>query len=102
MNKQHISAFLAISRLAFSSGAIAQNMSESEYKTAGKNIMNEYSYDQLKCGSFFDNDKNICMAVAKNKEKVAKTKLEEHYRPANNSDYKVSAARVKTDYAVAV
>lgn len=102
MNKQHIRAFLAISSLAFSSGAIAQNMSESEYKAAGKSIMNEYSSDQLKCGSFSDNDKNICMAVAKGKEKVAKTKLEEHYKHVDNSDYKISVSRVKSDYAVAV
>lgn len=102
MNKQHISAFLAISSLAFSSGSIAQNMSESEYKAAGKRIVNEYSADQLKCGSFSDNDKNICMAVAKGKEKVAKTKLEEHYKYVDNSDSKISAARFKTDYAVAI
>ena len=95
MNKQHISAFLAISSLAFSSGAIAQNMSESEYKAAGKSIMNDYNSDQLKCGSFSESDKNICMAVAKSREKVAMTKLEEYYKPANNSDYKIGAAGVK-------
>ena len=102
MNKQHISAFLAISSLAFGSGAIAQNMSENEYKAARKSIVNEYNSDQLKCGSFTDNDKNICIAVAKGKKKVAKTKLEEHYKNVDNFDYKISAARVKSDYAVAV
>lgn len=102
MNKQHISAFLAISSLAFSSGAIAQNMSERECRAAEKSIVNEHKSDQIKCGLFVDNDKDICMAVAKGKEKVAKTKLEARFKPVNNSDYKISIAGVKTDYAVAI
>jgi len=102
MNKQHISAFLAISSLAFSSGAIAQNMSEIEYRAAEKSIVNEHKSDQLKCGLFADNDKDICMAVAKGKEKVAKTKLEARYKPANNSDYKISVVQGKADHAVAI
>lgn len=92
MNKQHINAILAITSLAFSSGAIAQNMSENEYKAAEKSIMNEYSSDQVEFRSFADNDKDICMAVAKCKEKSAKTKLVEHYNSANYSDFKISAA----------
>lgn len=92
MNKQHISAFLAITSLAFSTGINAQKMSESEYKAAEKSIMNEYSSDQVECRSFADNDKDVCMAVAKCKKKVAKTKLVELYKSVNNSDYKISAA----------
>lgn len=102
MNKQHIKAFLAISSLAFSTGVNAQNISENEYKAAEKIIVKEYNSDQVKCGLFSRNEKDICMAVAKGKEKVAKTKLAARYKPANNSDYKISVARVKTDYAVAI
>ena len=101
MNKQHISAFLAISSLAFSSGVIAQNMSEMEYKSAGKSIVNEHNSDQIKCGLFADNDKDICMAVAKGKEKVAKAELEARYKPSKKAGYEVSVVKAKADYAVA-
>lgn len=101
MNKQHISALLAITSLAFSSGSIAQNMSESEYKAAVKNISNEYKSDQVKCGSFANNDKDICMAVARGKEKVAKNNLEARYKPSHKAVYQVSVAKAQADYALA-
>lgn len=102
MNRQHINAFLAISALTFSTGAIAQEMSESEYEAAGKSIVNEYCSDQLKCALFANGDKDICMAVAKGKEKLAKTNLAARYQPANKSEYKLNVAGVKKYYAAAV
>ena len=102
MNRQHINAFLAISALAFSTGAIAQKMTQSEYDAAGKSIVNEYCSDQLKCALFADSDKDICMAVAKGKEKLARTNLAARYQPANKSEYKFSVAGVKKEYAAAV
>ena len=90
MNRQHINAFLAISALAFSTGSIAQNMSESEYEAAGKSIVNEYYSDQLKCALFADSDRHICMAVAKGKKKLAKTNLAARYQPADKFEYNLS------------
>ena len=41
MNKPYITAILAVTSLAFSAGAMAQNMSKNEYKAAEKNIKTE-------------------------------------------------------------
>ena len=101
MNKSYIAAILAITSLAFSSGAIGQNMSKSEYKAAEKNIVIEYKSDKLKCSSFADNAKDICLAVAKGKEKVAKAELEARYKPSKKAGYEVSVVKAKADYAVA-
>ena len=65
MNKLYIIAILAVTSLAFSVGAMAQNMSKSEYKAAEKNIKAEYKSAKANCGSFADNVKDICMAEAK-------------------------------------
>lgn len=97
MNKQHFSAILAITTLAFSTGTIAQNMSESEYKAAEKDISNEYKSDQMKCGSFDSNDRDICMAVAKGKEKFAKSKLEARFKPSYKAAYQASVKRNQWD-----
>jgi len=85
MNKPYISAILAITSIAFSSGTIGQIMSRSEYKSAKKNIVNDYKSDKEKCGVFADNAKGICLAVAKSKEKVAKAELVARYKHSNNA-----------------
>jgi len=101
MNKQYITTILAVTSLAFSAGAMAQSMSESEYKTAEKSINAEYKSDKTDCDSFADNAKDICMAVAKGKEKVAKAELEARYKPSKSSGYDISIAKAEADYEVA-
>ncbi|MDO8262703.1 MAG: hypothetical protein Q7T21_05705 [Gallionella sp.] len=101
MNKPYITAFLAIISLAFSTGAMAQDMSKSEYKAAGKNIVAGYKTAKANCASFAGNAKDICMAEAKGKEKVAKTELKTRYKPSRESDYQISVAKAQADYAVA-
>ena len=64
--------------------------------------MNEYCSDQLKCALFADSDKDICMAAAKGKEKLAKTNLAARYKPANKSECKFSVAGVEKNCAAAV
>ncbi|MDD2915214.1 MAG: hypothetical protein PHP70_07840 [Gallionella sp.] len=101
MNKQYITTILAVTSLAFSAGAMAQSMSESEYKSAEKSINAECKSDKMDCDSFADNAKDICMAVAKGKEKVAKAELEARYKPSKNSGYDISIAKAEADYEVA-
>lgn len=101
MDKQHITAILAITSLAFSTGLMAQTMSKSEHKAADKAIEAEYKSARTSCDSFADNAKDICMAVAKGREKVAKAQLEARYKPSKEADYDVNVARAKADYSVA-
>jgi hypothetical protein len=101
MNKPYITAILAVTSLSFSAGAIAQDMSKSEYKAAGKNIGAVYKSAKANCASFAGNAKDICMAEAKGKEKVAKTELKTRYKPSRESDYEISVAKAQADYAVA-
>jgi hypothetical protein len=101
MNKTYITAILAVTSLAFSAGAMAQNMSKSEYAAVEKNIEVEYKSAKANCASFAGNAQDICMAVAKRTKKVAKAELDARYKPSKKADYKVSVAKAEADYAVA-
>ena len=82
MNKSYFTAILAVTSLSFNAEALAQSMSNSEYKAAEKNIEAEFKSAQSDWDSFDDNAKNICMTIAKGKQKVAKTELEARYKPS--------------------
>lgn len=101
MNKSNIAAILAVTSLSFSMGTLAQDMSNSEYKAAEKNISAGYQSDKTNCGSFVDNAKDVCMAEAKGREKVAHAELNEGYKPSNNTRYDVRIAKAEANYAVA-
>lgn len=60
MNKPYLTAILAVTSLVFSAGAMAQNISLSEYKAAGKSIAAEYKSAKKNCASFAGNTKDIC------------------------------------------
>ena len=75
MHKQYISAVLAITGLAFCIGTMAQNMSESEYKAAGKAIAIVYESARTRCDPFAGNARDICMAVANDRKKEAEDAL---------------------------
>ena len=92
---------LAIS-IAFSTVAVAQNMSKDVYKASKDKISTEYNVDRAACNSFSDNKKDICVAEAKGKEKVAKAELEASYEPTSKHHYKVRIAKADATYGVAI
>ncbi|MDP2170041.1 MAG: hypothetical protein Q8J96_06430 [Rhodocyclaceae bacterium] len=101
MNKLNISIITMALSLAFSTGAIAQNMSKDDYKAGKDRIAAEYKSAKAACDSLSGNPKDICVADAKGKEKVAKAELEAGYKPSNKATYEVSVAKAEADYAVA-
>lgn len=101
MNKSCIIAILAVTSLSFSAGAMAQDMSNSEYKAAEKNILAEHKSAKINCASFAGNTRDICMAEAKGKRNVATTELKTRYKPSRKSDYQISVAKAQADFAVA-
>jgi hypothetical protein len=93
MNTPYFTAILAVTTLAFSDGAIGKNLSKSEYQAAERKIGAEYKSARTSC-DFLDPDaREICMAEAKRTNKIAKAKLEEHYKPASKVIYEVSLTK---------
>jgi len=102
MNKPRITAIAAAFALALSAGALAaQGMSKDEYKAGKDRIAAEYKSARADCGSLKANAKDVCMAEAKGKEKVAKAELEASSKPSDKTRYAVSIAKAEADYAVA-
>ncbi len=102
MNKLNITAIATAIVLAFSAGTVAaQSMSKDEYKAAQKSIAADYKSASASCGSLKANAKDVCIAEAKGKEKVAKAELEARHKPGEKAAYSVSIAKAEADYAVA-
>ena len=92
---------LAVS-LVFSTGAIAQNLSKTDYKAGKDKIAAEYKSAKAACASLSGNPKDICVAEAKGKESVGKAELEASYKPTVKTRYQARIAKAEADYAVAV
>lgn len=101
MKKLTITAVAAAISLAFSAAAMADNMSKTEYTAAKKDIGAEYKSEHADCGSFHGNMKDICVAEAMGREKVALSELEAMYQPSHKASYDVRIAKAQAEYSVA-
>lgn len=96
-----ITGIAAAIALAFSVGAMAQSMSKADYKAGKDKITAEYKSAKAACASLSGNAKDICVAEAKGKEKVAKAELEASYKPSVKTRQGVGIAKAEADYSVA-
>lgn len=87
--------------LAFSTGAMAQDMSDHSYLSAKDSIVVEYKSDKAHCDPLAGNVKDICMVQAKGKENVAMAELEALRKNTSKNHYDVHAAKAEATYAVA-
>ena len=102
MNKLNITAIAAAIALAFSAGALAaQGMSKDDYKAGTDKIAAEYKSAKAACDSLSANAKDVCVAEASGKQKVAKAELEASNKPGEKTRTAVSIAKAEVDYTVA-
>lgn len=87
--------------LAFSAGAMAQNISKTEYKAGKDKISAAYKTEKSACSSLSGNANDICEAEAKGKDKVALAELEVSYKPTAKNRYEVGVAKAEAAYGVA-
>ena len=81
--------------------ALAQNLSKADYQSQKDTISKENKADKERCKSLSGNAKDICVAEAKGKEKVAKANLEAQYKPSIKNTYDASIAKADANYAIA-
>ena len=101
MNKLNMTAIAAAISIVFSTGVMAQSMSKDTYKATADRVTTEYTADKNRCEPLFGNMKDICIAEAKGKEKIAKAELEASYEPTTKNHYKAQVAKAEAGYAVA-
>lgn len=101
MNKFNINVIALAVSMAFSVGAMAEDMSKDTYRASKAKIEAEYKLAKAGCASLSGNPSDICVAEAKGKEKVAKAELEASYKPTRENRYEARVAKAEADYAVA-
>ena len=101
MNKLNITTIAAALALALSTGAMAQNMSKEDYQAGKEKIVAEYKSAKAACDASSGNAKDVCVAAAKGKEKVAKAELDAAYKPSTKTSHTVTVAKAEADYATA-
>jgi len=101
MNKLNKSLLAAMVACAFSAGALAQGISKDEYKNGKDRVAADYKAAKAACKPLAGNTKDICVAEAKAKEKVAKAELEASYKNTDKARYEVRVAKAEAAYSVA-
>jgi hypothetical protein len=81
--------------------AHAANTSKEAYKSGKDAISAQYKTDKAACDSLSGNAKDICVAEAKGKEKVAKAELEYNHTGKPADQNKLNKVRAEAAYDVA-
>lgn len=101
MNRINFTVVATTIALAFSTAALAQEMSRDEYKAAMQRIVADGKSARETCDSLSANAKDICVAEAKGAEAVAKAELEARSKPGAKTRYDVRIAKAEADYSIA-
>jgi len=76
-------------------------MDKEHYNSSKERIKSDYESAKASCDSLAGNAKDICIAEAKGKEKVAKADLEANYTGKKKDWYDLSLAKADAAYEVA-
>ena len=95
-------ALALILGVAFGTVALAESMSQAEYRAEKQRIETEYKSARSACVAFMGNARDICVAEADANVKVARADLEARFKPSQAAAYKVRVAHASADYAVAL
>lgn len=101
MNNSHFNVFAMAICCASVAPTMAQNMSQSEFKSTKDRIATDYKGEKVACRSLSGNAKDICIVEAKGKEKIARAELDAKYAPSVKTHYEVRITRAESGYALA-
>jgi hypothetical protein len=87
--------------LAFSAGALAQAISNDDFKAGREAIASAYVADKAACRVLSGNARDICVLEARGKQKIGIADLDASYRPSAKTRYEARVARAEADHAVA-
>ena len=76
-------------------------MARDDYKAARKSIDADYKSARAGCDTMTANAKDVCLAEARGKERIAKAELAPRNKPGERASYNVSVAKAQADYAIA-
>lgn len=92
---------IAAAGFLFNTSVMAQTTLPPGYKASVDRINAEFTSDKEKCESLAGNAKDICLAEAKGKEKVAKADLEAAKKNTKKARYDARIAKAESEYTIA-
>ena len=95
-----IATAVAAAALGLPGGAVAQ-MTKAEFEARKERLDATHDVAKRKCGTYSGNARDICMAEARGRHKVARMELEERYKESPQARYNVRMAKAEADYDVA-
>jgi len=101
MKKLNINVIALALGFAFSAGAIAQSLSNDDYKAGKDKIAAAYKSAKANCASWSGNPYDICVAEAQGGRKSAEAELHASYRPTRENHQQALVAKAEAVYAVA-
>jgi hypothetical protein len=101
MTNLSIQVMACAAGLAFGTVARAEGMSKADYQAMEKSIEAEHKAGMASCNSLAGNTKDICVAEAMGKAKVAKAELTARYKPSIKASHAARVAKAEAEYGVA-
>ena len=92
---------VAIAALFAASTSFSATMTRAEVSAAKDRISAEFKADKASCDKFTGNEKDVCQAQAKGKEKVARAELDYNHTGKLADSTKIAVAKSDAAYAVA-
>ena len=102
MKRSTLTALAAAIGLAFGASALANTMmSKADYSAGKKAIAADYKSAKAGCDPLVGNAKDVCVAEARGREKVALAELEATHEPSEKHRYDVRIARADAAHTTA-
>ncbi len=80
-------------------GAAAAPLSRDDYKAERKRLDTEAQAERKKCGPFYGERLDLCVARVKGEARVARAELEAAYKPSPRAFYNAALARARATEA---
>jgi hypothetical protein len=102
MNRFTAIAFAAAAALSLSATVFAEDkLDHAAVKAEKERIEAEYKADKARCDELSGNGKDVCIAQAKAKERIAKADLEAQAKGTAKAHYDAQVVRAEAEYDVA-
>lgn len=102
MQNHTLKAIALAITFSFSHAALAADMSKADYQKGRDTISQQYNSASANCTPLSGNAKDICIAEAKGKEKIARAELSAAYQPSAKNSQAIHVARADANHDLAL
>lgn len=102
MNTNTIKLIVIVTSMAWSLGGLAASMSKADYQASHERISRDQKVAKENCNSMSGNARDICIAEASGKQRIALAELDWAYKPSAKTKSQVLVTKAEAEYAVAI